>query len=288
MSEPQIRRADDDEVAAFAARRYRDSSSRALYRALAERSAGGAWVATDEGEPVGIAFAHACGETLTLSELFVHPSQRNAGLGGALLTAATEESAELSRRAIVVAGDPATAAFAARRGMGSFESIVRVAGTIPREDDLLAMAASGGSRFDVAELDPAAHASAIDALDGETIGTARAQDHADFRRYGGRGSVFFLSGECVGYAYVWPDGRIGPMAAASAGYQVSLLAFSLVALVQRFGASWCTALVSGANVRVLNLALRAGLRAEETLTLVADRRDDGDRSRYVGFHSLLF
>ncbi|MGR4065593.1 MAG: GNAT family N-acetyltransferase [Vulcanimicrobiaceae bacterium] len=288
MPDAQLRRAGDDEIAAFGRRRFRDSTGRTLYGAMAGTAACGAWVATDEGEPVGIAFAHACGDSLTLSELFVHPSQRNAGIGRALLARATEDCTEFGRRGLIAAGDSAASGFAARCGLGSLDAVLRVAGAIPRENDLLAMASASGVRFEVAELDPVVHAPELDALDGETIGTARAGDHADFKRYGGIGNVFFLHGECVGYAYVWPDGRIGPMAAASAGYQVALLAFSLVALVQRFGASWCTALVSGANVRVLELALRAGLRVEESLTFVADRRDDGDRTRYVGFHDLLF
>jgi hypothetical protein len=186
--------------------------------------------------------------------------------------------------AILDPADPAALALALRFRMAPRQTILRFAGAIPREEELAKMAA-GEYRFEVARIDVAVHAAAIDELDRQARGTARSLDHAEFATTA-TGHAFFLSGECVGYTYVWPDGRVGPLACASEVYLVQILAYALVTLARTHLASWCTLLVPGSNRRVARACLRAGLRIEETLLFASDAIV-ADMSTYVGYHRLL-
>jgi GNAT superfamily N-acetyltransferase len=285
MSEPIVNIAKEADVRELAARRFPDEASRRLYISLAESAPRGAWVARDDATPVGIAFAHELESEWFVSDLYVEPSFRNMGLGWKLLRQATSEPGEVSLAGMIDAQDIGSLAFFLRRGMGLHVPVLRVNGEIPREDDLLQMAA-GDYRFQTTALDPHAHGAAIDALDREVRGTARPIDHEGFSQLAS-GTSFFINNELVGYAYVWPDGRIGPLAAASAAYLEQLFAFALTALGRTYGASWCMALVPGTNVRVMRAAVRVGLQLDEVRIFATDQ-PQFDLSRYIGFHPLAF
>jgi hypothetical protein len=146
--------------------------------------------------------------------------------------------------------------------------------------------AAGDYRFEIETIDPARHGFSLDAIDRESRGAARPLEHARFVE-SAHGSAIFRNDEFVAYAYVWPDGRIGPVAAVSAVYLVQVLALSLVTLQRRYGASWCSAFVPATNVRFARASLRAGLRIEGA-NLFASDASEADLSRYAGFHPLLF
>ena len=252
-----------------------------MYEALALTAPSGAWVARDAGMAVGLAFAHRLEDEWYVSELYVEPSFRKTGIGAQLLAEMLRDSGDASIAALVDAGDADAVAFLARRGFALHAPVLRVAGAIPREDDLLRMAA-GDYRFMTAPVDPYRHRAALDALDRDVRGTARPADHEGFAELA-TGTLFSLNDECVGYAYVWPDGRIGPLVSASNAYTRQLFAFALATLVRAHGASWCTALVPGTNERVLRAALRAGLTVDG-IFLFASGAQSFDFARYVGFH----
>jgi GNAT superfamily N-acetyltransferase len=285
VSELQIAAAKEADVRAMAARRWPDESSRQLYINLAARAPRGAHVARDEGTPIAIAFAHALEDEWFVSELFVEPSFRGAGLGWTLLRAATGESGDAALAGVIDAEDTGSLAFFLRRGMGLHVPLLRVAGEIPKEDELLPMAA-GEYRFVTMPIDAQAHATVLAALDREARGTARPNDHVSFAQIA-TGTLLLLNDECVGYVYVWPDGRIGPMVAASGAYLTQFFGFALVALRRTYGASWCQALVPGSNVRVMRAAVRIGLQLDQVRIFASDLPQI-DLSRYVGFHALAF
>lgn len=278
-----VRAASEEDIAYFAARRWADDIGRRLYRHLGARSVHGAWICRDEGTPVGIAFAHGNADSPYLSELFVEVSFRGMGMGGALCAAALGESTAAS--ALVDPTDFAAAALAARHGLSLLEPVLRVAGKIPNEDALAALA-FGAYRFRAVPIDPIRHRYAIGALDRETRGCERPDDHELFASIA-TGHALLLDDECVGYAYVWPDGRVGPLAVSSGAYATAVFAFALMTLASTYGASWCTAGVPGSNLRILNAALAAGLRID-TARYVAARKESMDLSRYVGYHPLVF
>lgn len=245
---------------------------------------GTVWIARDAAEVIGIAVAHDSEQERYIGDLFVEPSYRGARIGTSLLEQTLDGIDDCARAVLLDVRDATELALALRFGMAPRYSILRFAGAIPGEEELAKMAA-GNYRFAVQPIDQTVHGAALNELDRQTRGTARPADHAQFGLAPG-GHVFFLSGECVAYAYVWPDGRIGPLACASEAYLVQIFAYALVTLARTYGASWCTALVPGPNRRIARTALRAGLRIVDSFLVAADSAI-GDMSTYVACHQLL-
>ena len=283
MAEIAIGVASVDEVRRI--QRRRDCDEAAIRLSLESSERGLAWAAREPGEIVGIAIAHDSEDERHTGDLYVEPSFRGHGIGEKLLSAAFEDTGDRGRSVLADSADPASLALALRHGMTLREPILRFAGAIPREEELARMAA-GDYRFEVAEIDAAIHTFGLRALDRQTRGTTRDADHVSFAS-GAAGHAFFLNGEFVAYAYVWPDGRIGPLACASQAYLVQIFAYALLALTRRYGASWCSALVPGSNLRIARTALRAGLVVNESLLLASDAVGL-ELSTYIGYHYLAF
>ncbi len=282
MSEISAVVATADDVRGIGRRRNLDDLSIRLELESAER--GTAWAVRDAGETVGLAVAHDSKDERYIGDLFVEPSFRGQGLGRRLLDAASGATEDCVRAMLVDPRDAASVALALRFGMATREAVLRFAGSIPKEEDLAKMAV-GDYRFEVGAIDAIGHGMVLNELDRRTRGTIRPEDHLQFAQTA-TGQAFFLRGECVAYAYVWPDGRIGPIASVSEAYLVQLFAYALVTLHGNYGASWCTLLVPGSNRRVARAALRAGLRIQESYFFAADSFI-GDMSTYVGYHQLL-
>ena len=277
--------ASSEDIDYFARRRCGDEHAQKLYVDLAQAAPGGAFVAKDVGTPIGIAIPHALEDEWFLSELYVEPSFRKRGIGAELLRTAAQDAGDVSRSGLLASDEPAAHAFFLQRGVALQTPVLEVAGAIPHENELARMAA-GEYRFITEPLEPRAHRAALSQVDREVRGSARPLDHLYFAEHG-RGFIFRRDEELAGYAYVWPSGRIGPLAAASQTYLVQFLAFALATLRQTFGASWCTALVPGTNIRIMRAAMRAGLTIERARLFASDN-SLLDLSRYVGFHDLLF
>lgn len=272
-----------DDAREMQRRRRLDDAAIAL--SLDAASSEGVWVARDDAAVIGILVARDTSDERYVGDWYVEPSYRGSGVGNQLLRSAIDGRGDLALRAIVDPNDAASLALLARSGISPREPILRVAGAIPKEEVLAKMAA-GDYRFNVEPIDAAAHGFALDELDRNARGTTRPGDHAAFAA-AASGNVFFLGGECVGYAYVWPDGRIGPLACASEAYLVQIVAYAIVTLQRNYGASWCTALVPGSNRRIARAALRAGLQISKML-LLASNAEFSELRNYVGYHELLF
>ncbi len=285
MSNALIVSATDDDVAHFARRRWHDEHSRRLYLDLAQTAPSGAFVAKDGGAPVGIAVPHALEDEWYLSEIYVEPSYQKAGIGWQLLTEASREAGDATRSGLLEPDELGGIAFFLRRGVSLQVPVVEISGNIPHQNELARMAA-GEYRFVTEPLDPVGHRAALAQLDREVRGSARRLDHSYFSE-NGRGFIFVRGDEIAGYAYTWASGRIGPLVSASQTYTVQFLGFALAALTQTFGASWCTMLVPGTNIRATRAAMRAGLNIG-AVRLFASDGGLHDLSRYIGFHQLLF
>lgn len=287
MSESQqlIARATQDEVRAFAARRCSDEADRDLWFHLAESSPNGTWVARDEQTAIAIAIAHGNDDEWYLCELFVEPGFREHGIGHELLTHVAQDSGPVTRSGLLEPTESGGLAFFVRRGVAIQTPVLTVSGAIPKEEELARMAA-GDYRFSTSAIDPREHGAVLDALDREVRGCARPLDH-DWFAARAHGVAFFMNNEFAGYAYVWPNGRVGPLCAYSPAYLVQFFAFALASLVRAHRASWCTMLVPGTNIRVVRAAMRAGLSIEGVQLFASDGAML-DLSRYVGYHRLLF
>ncbi|HET6275565.1 MAG TPA: GNAT family N-acetyltransferase [Candidatus Cybelea sp.] len=278
----EIAIASPDDVRQIQRRRSLDDLSIRLSLQAVERN--GVWVARDEGEVIGIAVARDSQDERFVGDLFVEPSYRDAGIGASMIEAAFGSRDDAGRAMLVGTGDAAALTLALRFRMAPNEVLLRFAGAIPREEELAKMAA-GDYRFEVAAVDAAMHAGALNELDRQARGTIRAGEHEEFAR-NATGHAFFLGGESIGYAYVWPDGHLGPMACAAEAYLVQILAYALVTMQRKYSATWCTALVPGSNRRIARAALRAGLRIEESFLLAHDSFI-GEMSTYVAYHRML-
>jgi GNAT superfamily N-acetyltransferase len=274
-----------EEVAYFAQRRTQNEHDYRLYTDLAHVAPKGVFVARDEGAPIGIAIPHAAEDEWFLSELFVEPSFRARGIGLELLMAAAGEPGDATRSGIIDPEQLDALAFYARRGVPLHTPLLEVSGAIPHASELERMAA-GEYRFGADPIDPMVHASALNQLDREVRGTARPQDHLYFAD-NAKGFVFTLGVELAGYAYVSPSGRVGPMAAASSGYLVQILAYALAALRANYSAEWCTLLVPGVNTRILRATMRARLRIDSMRVFASDN-NSSDLTRYIGYNILMF
>jgi GNAT superfamily N-acetyltransferase len=282
VSDILIERASVDDVRAIQARRHVDDFTMRL--SLASADGGNAWVARDDGDVIALAACDSTEEERYVGDLYVSPSFRGQGIATRLVEAAFEDSGEATRAVVVDLADAGGVALSLQFGLLHLEVVLRLSGAIPKEDDLAPMAA-GDYRFEVSPIDPLAHSFALNALDRETRGAARTDEHRLWCT-AATGQAFFSQGEFVGYAYVWPDGRIGPCAVASGAYARQIFAFCLLSLQRGYGASWCTLFVPASNMRVTRAALRARLRIEETFALARDARSELER--YVGFHKLAF
>jgi GNAT superfamily N-acetyltransferase len=283
VDEVGVVRASVDDVRTIARRRRFDDAAFRLALELGDR--GTVWAARDQGEVVGIAHAVVSEDERYVGDLFVEPSYRGHGIGRRLLDAAFDDADGAAHAMLVDPANPANTALALRYRCIPRDMLLSIAGAIPREEELAKMAA-GDYRFGVEPLDLAAHDAALDAVDREVRGTVRSGDHRFFSRHAD-GHVFSLNGEIVAYAYLSPDGRIGPLACSSAAYLVQIFAYTLRALQQRHQASWCTLLLPSSNVRIGRAALRAGLRIQETYAFARDSYD-GNISTYIGYHKLLY
>ena len=169
MSEPVFTTPTDDELRLFAELRCRGEALRGLYLALAERSA--VWIVRQDEEAAGIVFAGGGDDETYVHELFVRPPHRRNGFGSRLLEEATREAR--SRFATLDAADGGSQAFAIRHGAAMRGVLLQCTGAVPREDDLLRLAASEGRRFEVAPLDIGAQRFAVEALEREVRGASR-------------------------------------------------------------------------------------------------------------------
>ncbi len=282
MAEIRIERASVDDVRAIQARRRVDELTMRL--SLVSADGGTAWIARDDGDVIGLAACDSMEEERYLGDIYVAASFRGHRIGTRLVEAAFEDSGEATRAVVVDLGDPSGVALALQFGLPHHEVVLSLSGAIPKEDVLASMAA-GDYRFEVTPLDPLGHTFALNALDRETRGAVRPEAHRIWSA-AATGQAFFNQGEFVAYAYVWPDGRIGPCAVASGAYARQIFAYCLLTLQRSYGASWCSLVVPASNLRVARAALRAGLRIEEMFAVARDTQSELER--YIGFHKLAF
>jgi GNAT superfamily N-acetyltransferase len=276
VADIEIVRADDEALRDLLLRRQLPESDVRWSLQLARNH--GAIVARDAYEPIAYALVLDTEDERCVADVFVEPSYRSRGIASRLLKDAFADAGDASRAMIVENGDPAATALAIQFRLTPADPLAIVTGAMPSEEALLQLAA-GGNRFDVEPIDVRNHAGILAELDRETRGAGRAF-------LGGEsGVLFFLKGECVGYAFVAPDGGIGPVASAAAAYLPAIFAYALVTLRRSFGATWCRAVVPARASRLLRAALRTGLRIER-LMLMAREAALPELDRYVAAHRL--
>jgi GNAT superfamily N-acetyltransferase len=235
-----------------------------------------------------VAFASAIrrDQVWFLGMLFVHPDEQARGLGRALLEAILPAAGDPATLATCTdAAQPISSALYARYGLVPRMPVLELVG---RPNGASPAALPGGVRavpFELLAAGPADGpgplqlAAALDSLDRRVLGYAHPQDHAYLGETGRLGHLYEAGdGRIVGYGYVSPAGRVGPLAVEDAALLPGVLGH-LLHVVEPAGAF--SAWVPGAAGAAITSLLDAGLRLEDFPALLCWDRPFADFTRYV-------
>jgi GNAT superfamily N-acetyltransferase len=235
-----------------------------------------------------VAFASAIrrDQVWFLGMLFVHPDEQARGLGRALLEAVLPAAGDPATLATCTdAAQPISSALYARYGLVPRMPVLELVG---RPNETGPPALPGGVRAAPFELlaagpadgpGPLRLAAALDALDRTVLGYAHPQDHAYLGETGRLGHLYEAGdGRIVGYGYVSPAGRVGPLAVEDAALLPGVLGH-LLHVVEPAGAF--SAWVPGAAGAAVTSLLDAGLRLEDFPALLCWDRPFADFTRYI-------
>jgi GNAT superfamily N-acetyltransferase len=235
-----------------------------------------ATLADDDDLPVGYGSATRRGSAWFLAMLFVRPDVQGNGVGRSLLEQILPLAADdLSRGTATDAAQPISNALYASFGLVPRIPVLRLVGRPDRRDALVPLPAG------VTALAIGPHED-IDAelavLDRSALGYAHPEDHAWFLAEGRQRFLFRRDGAAVGYGYIAPTGRFGPIAALDPGLVAPIAAHLLsVAAAPGAYASW----IPGPAGDLVSMLLQAGFVLEGFPTLVCWDRPFADFARYV-------
>ncbi|MEX2458789.1 MAG: GNAT family N-acetyltransferase [Actinomycetota bacterium] len=204
--------------------------------------------ALQDDEPIGFGTAIRREDAWFLSQLFVRPDAQSVGLGARILDEllARPEATGARVRCVVSSSDPRAFGLYLSRGMLPGWLMVQFLrrGAPPvapeSEPDVLVDSDQGE----------------IDVLDREVRGWARTVDHGLLRRIG-TGHALRREGQLAAFAYVQPNGRVGPLVARDESSLIEMV--DLADVRAGAGAIWSVASSSPALVRrLLQLGYRPG------------------------------
>jgi GNAT superfamily N-acetyltransferase len=194
-------------------------------------------VAVDRGRIVGYVAAIVRGDSWFLSSLFVRPQAQGRGVGSSLLDAVWGDG-HAHRRTLTDAIQLVSNGLYARRGLIPVTPALHLGGR-PRARPAL----------EARRPDPGA----LLALDLAAYGFDRAADHSYWQRHGGC-TLWLRGGEPVAYSYVFPGGRVGPLAGITGTDAAAALESQLARL------ETASLVVPGSCAEVVASAFACGLR----------------------------
>jgi GNAT superfamily N-acetyltransferase len=254
----------------------------------------GAWVAIEDDEIVGFAIAHRRGDRWFLAFLFVLEAWQGMGVGHALLERALPADADRPGLRLGVCAEaiqPVSTALYARSGMVPRAPIYLLAGRLragvlerdPTRLDPVPLTMLDDLPFEPGGSPPGPNALAgVTLVDREVLGVERPQDHAFWRATGRLGLLFrdpwHREGPPLGYGYVQPSGRLGPVVVRDPRLLPAALAELTDAVTPPD--AW-QAIVPGPAAEALVPLLRAGMRIEGGPAVYAADWDGPPFDRYL-------
>lgn len=239
----------------------------------------GLWVAEDVGEIVGFAFSWICGDLWFLAELFVSPRHQGRGIGNELLKRTlghAQKRGATNRALITFTFNTVSHGLYIRHGMFPRLSIYNF--NVARE--LLMDRVKGAQlRYEPLE-DTASHLYSVAQIDEQVLGVSREKHHRHLITDSGiRGVIFYADDDCVGYAYISPDGHVGPLAVTQS--KVLGTAFkTALHLAAESGSSHVSAFLPGTSDVALGIAVDCGMRITLPMVLVSTH-DFGNWAQYL-------
>jgi GNAT superfamily N-acetyltransferase len=220
-------------------------------------------VVANDPEPVGFAAAIVREGVWFLSQLWVLPEHHGSGAGAALLDEALAFGRGASAFSTMSSPHPAAQLLYLRASMFPMWVSMEMTG-----GDGAVRGRPDGVR-DLVEDDQGW----VDNLDREVRGAARPEDHAFWRTEEGTALALERPDGPAGYAYVWPDGKVGPGAVRDPGDVSIVIEASRLAGGSMFS-------VPSAGWRALGELVRLGFRPTGATTTFMASRPLGDGARY--------
>lgn len=236
---------------------------------------------------VGFGSANVRGGTWFLAMLFVDPAEQAHGIGRELLARTMTDTDGLALGTATDSAQPISNALYARLGIVPRMPCLHLVGRPDHADGLPGLpAGTAAIPFEQVAGDggadaPGHHdlAEAVGSIDRAVLAYERPADHAWMRRDGRRGWLYRdAGGSPVGYGYLAPVGRIGPVAAVAPGLLAPMVAH-LLGAHEPAGASslW----VPGDAGEVVSMLLRTGFRLEPFPALFCWSAPIADFGRYL-------
>jgi GNAT superfamily N-acetyltransferase len=239
----------------------------------------GLWVAEYAGEILGFAFSWACGELWFLAELFVSPGHQGRGIGNELLKRTldhAQKTGATNRALITFAFNTVSQGLYIRHGM--FPRLPIYHFNVARE--LLVDRLQGAQLRHAPLEDKASHLHSVAHIDEQALGVSREKHHRHLINDSGiRGVIFYEEDECVGYAYISPDGHIGPLGVARPKALGTAFRTALH-LAAKGGSSHVSAFLPGTSDVALSIAVDYGMRITFPMVLVSTH-DFGNWAQYL-------
>ncbi len=239
----------------------------------------GLWVAEDADEILGFAFSWVCGDLWFLAELFVSPGHQGRGIGRELLkrTLDHERKRGATNRALITfTFNTVSQGLYIRHGM--FPRLPIYNFNVARE---LLMDRLKDAQLRYAPLeDKASHLHSLTHIDEQVLGVAREKHHRHLiNESGTRGVIFYTEDDCVGYAYISPEGHIGPLGVAEP--KILGAAFkTALHLAANAASSRVSAFLPGTSDVTLSIAAEHGMRITFPMVLVSTH-DFGNWAQYL-------
>jgi hypothetical protein len=226
---------------------------------------------------LGFAFSWFSDGLWFLAELFVAPGQQGRGIGNELLTRtlAHAVTAKTDNKALITfAFNIVSQGLYIRHGL--YPRIPLYLFKVPRE---IVLARLRPRPIEAVPLGPADISSLI-AIDARALGISREKHHRYLLSVGNLKAVMFRAGsESVGYAYIGPDGHVGPLAVSRPETMGAALQ-SALNLAAEGGAAQVSALVPGISNAALGVAAEHGMRIAFPMMLMSSR-SFGDWTSYL-------
>jgi len=237
----------------------------------------GLWIAEDDSDILGFGFSWVCGRLWFLSELFVAPDQQGRGIGNELMMRTLEHGRKAG------ASDKVLITFAFNRvsqGLyirhGLFPRIPLHLVSAPRE---AWMAGEHAPPLEAAVIG-IGDLSAIATIDAHAIGVSREKHHRYLIGESDLKGFLFRDGKApIGYAYISPEGHVGPLAVSQPEVMGPVFAAAL-RHAREAGNAQVSAFIPGISEAALGLAVVQGMRIVLPM-MVMSSRDFGDWRCYL-------
>lgn len=238
----------------------------------------GLWVVEDADRILGFAFSRVCGELWFLAQLFVSPGHQGHGIGDMLLKRTLEHAQKTgatNRALITFAFNRASQGLYIRHGLLPRLPLYFVAAS----REALATRLHGARYCCVPLENSASHLRSLAEIDAQALGVSREKHHKFLIADGTiKGVALYAGGDCVGYAYVAPDGQIGPLAVRQPGDMGAAFTTALN-LAAESGAPQVSAFLPGTS-DALRIAVEHGMRITIPMMLMSTR-EFGDWTRHL-------